>query len=238
MDIHVLVLTAAAVFAGAFVQGLSGLGFPLVASPVLTQIIPGTGAVGLVNALSVVQNIWLIARTRSPIAWRILAGMAPGLVVGIGIGWVIVRAADPRIFPLIVAVSATASILWLLTAHRFTGAGASAVSTVWGGAVNTVAGVGGPPLASYLVTRGLDFASYVRSLQMVFAIIDIISLPILGVAAPSPVALALWLGAMLVGSLIGEAMRHRLTQQRAQAIGKGVILLVCVVALVRAITLV
>ena len=235
MDSATLILIAAVVFAGAFVQGLSVLGFPFVASPVVTQIIPGTGAVGLVNALSIVQNLWLIIRTRGPIAWPVLARMAPGLLVGIGIGWAIVAFVDPRVFPVIVAVSAMASIIWLLTAHRFRGAGASIVSTVWGGAVNTVAGVGGPPIASYLVTRGLAFSGYVRTLQFTFAVIDIVSLPILGVAAPSLGALAIWLLAMLIGSLLGEALRQRLPQQRAQAIGKAVILVVCVVALIRSI---
>lgn len=238
MDAIALALTACVVCAGAFVQGMAGLGFPLVASPVVTQIIPGTGAVGLVNALSITQNAWLIARTKGPVAWRLLVGMAPGLAVGIGLGWLIVAHANPQIFPVIVAVSATASILWLLSAHRFTGASASVVSTVWGGVVNTVAGVGGPPLASYLISRDISFASYVRTLQVAFAVIDLISLPILGVAAPSPLALLAWLGAMLVGSLLGERLRHRLAPHRAQVIGKAVILAVCLTALVRSLTLI
>jgi hypothetical protein len=39
------------------VQGLTGLGFALVSAPIVTQLVSGTGGVGLVNALSIVLSI-------------------------------------------------------------------------------------------------------------------------------------------------------------------------------------
>ena len=235
MDAVTVLLISGVVFAGAFVQGISGLGFPLVAAPVVTQIVPGTGAVGLVNALSIVQNIWLIARTDGSIAWRLLLRMAPGLLLGIALGWALLRVIDDRTLPLIVAVSATASVVWLLTAQRIRGITADSIASVWGGLVNTIAGVGGPPIASFLVTRGLTFATYVRTLQVTFAIIDLISLPILGVYAPSLTAVAAWIGALFVGSVIGEWSRKRLTESSARLLGKAMIITVCLVALTRSL---
>lgn len=223
------------VAAGAFVQGISGLGFPLVTSPVVTQIVPGTGAVGLVNALSIIQNIWLIARTDGSIAWRVLLRMAPGLAIGIVLGWALLRIIDDDTLPLIVAISATASVIWLLYAKRLRGLFADSIAATWGGAVNTVAGVGGPPIASFLITRGLTFTTYVRTLQVTFAVIDLISLPILGVYAPSIGAVGAWISCLFVGSIAGEWFRKRMSDAAAQKLGKTVIITVCLVALSRSL---
>lgn len=235
MDTGTVALIALAVAAGALVQGLSGLGFALVSAPVVTQMVSGTGGVGLVNALSIVQNLWLIARTEGRIAWSTIGRLVPGLVIGVGLGWWILRTADPRLYDLIVAVSASGSVAWLLLAGRFRGRLAALVSAVWGGLVNTVAGVGGPPIAAYLVTRGLDFSAYVRTLQVVFAMLSLVSLPLLGVALPSLAAAAVWVIALLAGSAVGELLRRHLAEPTAQRVGRIVIVLVCAVALVRSI---
>lgn len=235
MDSGTILFIALAVFAGAFVQGVSGLGFPLVVAPVVTQIVPDTGAVGLVNALSIVQNLWLIARTQGTVAWRVLFRMTPGLALGVALGWAILQVLNQEFFPVIVAVSATASVLWLLFAKRFSGIVIDTLSSTWGGTVNTIAGVGGPPIASFLVTRGLSFSSYVRTLQVTFAVIDVISLPILGVYAPSATAIGIWIFVLFIGSICGELFRRRLSENQAQTLGKSVIIVVCIVALVRSL---
>jgi hypothetical protein len=90
-----VVLMAIAVAAGGLVQGLTGLGFALVSAPIVTQLVSGTGGVGLVNALSIVQNIWLIARTEGTIAWGEIRRMLPGLAIGVLLGWLVLGTSDP-----------------------------------------------------------------------------------------------------------------------------------------------
>ncbi len=235
MDTGMVTLVAVSVAAGALVQAMSGLGFALVSAPVVAQVVPGSGGIGLVNALSIVQNAWLIGRTDAPIAWRELRRMVPGLVAGVLLGWLMLRLADPRSYAVLVAVSAAASIVWLLLAERVTGAVAGLLSAVWGATVTTVAGVGGPPLAAYLVTRGLDVASYVRTLQVLFAALSLVSLPLLGVSIPSLGAVVIWVGALILGSLAGELIRRHLRQEAAERIAKVVIVVVCLIALTRSL---
>ncbi|MDP1877691.1 MAG: TSUP family transporter [Actinomycetota bacterium] len=229
------VLVTVAVAVGAFVQGLTGLGFALVAAPVVSQVVPGTSGIGLVNALSIVQNGWLVARTDAAIAWRVVARMVPGLAAGVLLGWIVLRTTGPAVFPVIVAASACASVAWLLLADRFRGAVAGVISAVWGGLVNTVAGVGGPPIAAYLVTRGLPFGEYLRTLQVVFALLSVVSLPLLGVSFPSLGWLAAWLVALVVGSVAGELLRARFDESLTQRVGKSAIVVVCVAALIRSV---
>jgi uncharacterized membrane protein YfcA len=228
-------LIAIAVAGGGLVQGLSGLGFALVAAPMVTQLVSGTAGVGLVNALSIVQNGWLIARTDGRIAWAQLRRMLPGLAIGVLLGWLVLRRAAPSAYPVIVAASACGSVAWLLLAGRFRGAAAGVLSAVWGAVVNTVAGVGGPPIAAYLVTRGLDFSSYVRTLQVVFAALSLVSLPMLGVEVPSASALAIWIAALIAGSAVGELLRRHLDESLAQRVGRITIVVVCIVALARSL---
>jgi uncharacterized protein len=237
MDTGTVVLVAIAVAAGGLVQGLSGLGFALVSAPVISQVVPGTAGIGLVNALSIVQNLWLIARTDGRLAWREVRRMLPGLAIGVALGWLVLQVSSPALFDVIVAASACGSVAWLLLAGRFTGPAAGVVSGVWGGAVNTVSGVGGPPIAAYLVTRRLDPASYVRTLQVVFAVLSLVSLPLLGVYVPSFGAVVVWVLALTAGSVAGELTRHRVSAATAQRIARAAIVTVCVAALVRSLLL-
>jgi uncharacterized membrane protein YfcA len=161
--------------------------------------------------------------------------MVPGLVIGVLLGWWILVTADPRTYDLIVATSACASVVWLLLADRVRGPVAGVLSAVWGGLVNTVAGVGGPPIAAYLVTRGLDFSRYLRTLQVVFAALSLVSLPLLGVSLPSVAAVIVWLAALVLGSVSGELLRSRISESSAQRVGRTTIVVVCVAALVRAL---
>ena len=237
MDTGTIVLVAIAVAGGGLVQGLSGLGFALVSAPVISQVVPGTAGIGLVNALSIVQNLWLIARTDGRLAWLEVRRMLPGLVIGVGLGWLVLRVMSAAMFDVIVAASACGSVVWLLLAGRFHGRAAGLVSGVWGGAVNTVSGVGGPPIAAYLVTRGLDPGSYLRTLQVVFAVLSLVSLPLLGVYVPSFLAVVVWILALTAGSVGGELLRHRLSERSAQRIARTAIVVVCGVALLRSLWL-
>jgi uncharacterized membrane protein YfcA len=235
VDTGTVALIALAVAGGGLVQGLTGLGFALVCAPVVTQLVTGTGGVGLVNALSIVQNIWLIARTEGRIAWDEIRRMLPGLAIGVVIGWLVLRTSDPALYDVIVAVSACGSVGWLLLAGRFRGPLAGLLSAAWGGVVNTVAGVGGPPIAAYLVTRGLSFPSYLRTLQVVFATLSLVSLPMLGIIIPSAWAILAWAIALIAGSAIGELLRHRFDDATTQRIGRTAIVVVCVAALIRSL---
>ncbi len=235
MDTGTVALIAIAVAAGGLVQGLTGLGFALVSAPVVAQLVTGTGGIGLVNALSIVQNVWLIARTEGRIAWTEIRRMLPGLAVGVLLGWLVLQTSDPTMYDVIVAASACGSVVWLLFAGRFTGWAAGILSAVWGGAVNTIAAVGGPPIAAYLVTRGLDFSSYLRTLQVVFAVLSLVSLPMLGVTVPSVGAVVVWLAALIAGSAVGEVLRHRFSERTTQRVGRGAIVVVCVAALIRSL---
>ena len=97
-----LLILAGAVLLGAVVQGLSGLGFPLVASPAATQLIPGSAAIGLVNLLALVQNIWQVWRDQGEIRWKIIRRLGPGMILGVVVGVLPLYLLDDELRPFVV----------------------------------------------------------------------------------------------------------------------------------------
>ena len=74
---HEELVIAIAILASAYVQGLSGVGFSLIAAPAIAQAIPGAAAIGLVNFLALRQNSFRL--------WKEEGGW--GKCGGRGAGW-------------------------------------------------------------------------------------------------------------------------------------------------------
>jgi uncharacterized membrane protein YfcA len=103
-------LLALAVLLSAWVQGFSGLGFSLIAAPVLTQVIPGSSGIGLVNTLALAQNAWQVSREEGVIHWSVLKRMGPGLLGGVLLGVLALMLLPDRLRPLVVALSSLLSM--------------------------------------------------------------------------------------------------------------------------------
>ncbi|MFM7598250.1 MAG: hypothetical protein ACKO70_07745, partial [Actinomycetota bacterium] len=155
----------------------------------------------------------------------------PALAVGVLIGFGMVRLIPVALMPILVALSALLSLVSLIAWRAGSGVVAGATAGVWSGAINTYAGVGGPPVASYLIRQGWPHADFVRTLQLVFIGIDIVSLPILGLPALPWWFYAVALGCLLFGTGVGALLRRRLTQEHAMRMSRIVIAVSAVVSL-------
>ena len=227
-----IALIEAALLLAATVQGASGLGFNLTSAPLVNAIMPGPASVGLINLFALLQNAWLVIRERGRIRWRVFRIMGPALAVGVGIGFAMVRLIPDAAMPILVAVSALGSLVTLIAWRATPGPAEGAIAGVWSGAINTYAGVGGPPVASYLISQGWPHGDFLRTMQVVFIGIDIVSLPILGLPALPWWFYAIGVGCLLAGTAIGSLLRHRLTQRKAVLLSRTVIAIAAVVSLV------
>lgn len=231
MDIRGLALIEAAIFLGAVVQGSSGLGFNLTAAPIVNAIMPGPQSVGLINLCALLQNGWLLTREKGRIRWDAFKVLGPALAVGVVIGFGMVRLIPDAVMPILVALSALLSLVTLIAWRSGSGVVAGATAGVWSGAINTYAGVGGPPVASYLISQGWPHGDFLRTLQLVFIGIDIVSLPILGLPALPWWFYAIAVGCLIAGTFAGGLLRHRLTQEQAVRLSRTVIAIAAVVSL-------
>jgi uncharacterized protein len=131
-----------------------------------------------------------------------------------------------------VSVSAIASIITLVRWRSGSGLRAGITAGVWSGAINTYAGVGGPPLATYFISQKWLHGDFLRTLQVAFIGIDFVSLPILGLPA-----LPWWfylggVACIVIGTSTGSQLRRRLSERQATMFSRGVIATAAVVSLV------
>lgn len=232
MDTSGLILVESAIFLGAVVQGTSGLGFNLTAAPIVNALMPGPSSVGLINLFALLQNAWLLFREKGKIRWRVFRILGPSLGVGVLIGFGLLRLIPEALMPLLVAVSALASLLTLITWRSGSGGFAGAVAGIWSGAINTYAGVGGPPVASYLISQRWPQGDFLRTLQLVFIGIDLVSLPLLGLPALPWWFYAIAVGCLLLGTSVGALLRRRFTQSQSVLISKVVIAVSCTLSII------
>lgn len=211
------------VMLGAFVQGASGLGFALVAAPVMSQIFVGAPGIGLVVALGTLQALLITARTKATIRYDVLRQITPLLAIGTVVGLALNVIGVDRVRTPIVLVSAITSVAWLIAEPRVRIGGVQHVLPVWGGVVNAMSGVGGPPISSFLIRRISDHESFIRTQQLAFAAINLIAIPSLGIAMPSVGFAVFALGALAGGSLLGTRMRVTMGPALGRRIAFGAI---------------
>ncbi len=231
MDVRALALTEAAIFLGAIVQGTSGLGFNLTAAPIVNALMPGPQSVGLINLYALLQNTLLVFREKGQIRWEAFRILGPSLAVGVILGFVMVRFIPDSVMPILVALSALASLVTLMAWRAGPSPASGITAGVWSGAINTYAGVGGPPVASYLISQGWAHADFLRTLQVVFIGIDLVSLPILGLPSLPLWFYAIGLACLVAGNQIGSRLRQRLTQDQAVLLSRAVIAAAALVSL-------
>ena len=233
VETSALAVILGAVLLASIVQGSSGLGFNLTSAPIIATVLPGSSAVGMVNLFALLQNAWLVTRERGRIRWTAFRVLGPSLAAGVIIGFLMVRLIPSAAVPILVALSALGSLAALLLWRAGTGRASGVLAGVWSGAINTYAGVGGPPVASYLIGQGWSHGDMVRTMQVVFIGIDIVSLPILGLPRLPWWFYGLAVMAIIAGSAMGRAVRGRLTHEAAVRLSQVVIAVAATASLIR-----
>lgn len=220
MTTGALVLLAAAVFAGSATQRITGLGFALVASPFLVLITDPRQGVLLSNLLSLITNLVVLAMVwRAVNVRRALALAIPALVM-VPVGAYVAAHVGNHVLYIgvgslvLVALVATVASRRL---HLQPGPATTITAGAASGFMNVTAGVGGPAITIYAVTTRWEHAEFVATVQLYFALLNAGSLAFKGgfprIGAP---ALAVALGALAVGTLVGQRLNRKVPVHRAR----------------------
>ncbi|MGH9139253.1 MAG: sulfite exporter TauE/SafE family protein [Acidimicrobiales bacterium] len=221
-EIAALCVTIAVV--GAAVQGAIGLGFGLLASPLLalidTEFIPGAILVAILP-LSATVAIASVADVDRRGAGLALAGRVPGVIAGAAVAAVVSGRALAIALAAVVLIGVALSI-WLpavrTTARLTVGAG------VVSGFMGTATGVGGPPVA--LLWQRTDAAAVRATLSAYFApgvVLSMIALTVAGDFTARQWRLGmLLLPGVLVGLVASRWLRRHVDGPRFRPILLGV----------------
>jgi uncharacterized membrane protein YfcA len=215
----------AATFVMAMAKGAFGGGLAIIGIPILALAAPPLDAAIIVAPLITFMDVFAVGAF-GPKHWSIpdLKWLLPALVVGIGLGWLMFVAVDSRWVTLVISV-----VTLGFTAHYFlkgrsappanapTSPPLAIAAGLASGFTTFVAHAGGPPIAMYLLRRGLDKTKFAATNVAVFMagnLVKLIPYAILGLSRPHALWAALALSPIVpVGVYAGRALHDRLTRE-------------------------
>jgi uncharacterized membrane protein YfcA len=215
-------------FAGAFLicfmKGAFGGGFSIVGIPLLSLVMDPVTAGGLLAPLFIAMDLFAL-RYWKPSTWSRpdLKLLLPGLVVGIGLGYVLFRVLDHRAVAIVMALVTLIFVaLWFVGGSEVTIQPRSTPKAVAAGLASgittMVAHSGGPPLAMYLLPLGLSKELYAGTTSLFFTVGNAIkAVPWLLLVKPGHnvwIVMAICLFAIPAGVWLGWRLHARLDQRQ------------------------
>jgi uncharacterized membrane protein YfcA len=174
LSIGTILIALLGVFFIAFMKGAFGGGFAIIGIPMLSIAMDPLTAGALLAPLFIVMDIFAL-RYWNPSTWskQDLAILVPSLAVGIGFGFLALRAIDPRAVAVVMAlITLSFTALWFLSGGQVSvrprSAAKAIVAGVSSGVTTMVAHSGGPPLAIYLLPLGMAKEIYAGTTSLFF----------------------------------------------------------------------
>lgn len=205
---------------GAFGGGAASLGVPM-----LSFVIDPIGAAIIIAPLVFAMDMFTL-RAFGPSSWSRpdLRVLLPGLLVGLGLGWLMLARLDARWVGFSIGlVSLAFALHWFWRRARKTAVAVRPVEPALGvlaglasGFTTFIAHAGGPPVAMYLIRRGLDKRLFVGTNTAFFTLGNLLKLGPFGLlmaSRPDTAAAALMLAPVIPLSVrAGIALHQRLNQ--------------------------
>jgi uncharacterized protein len=171
-----ILIAFAGVFLICFMKGAFGGGFSIVGIPLLSIVMDPVTAGGLLAPLFIAMDLFAL-RYWKPSTWskRDLALLLPGLVIGIGFGYLLFRVLDHRAVAIVMAVITLVFVgLWFFGGSqesiRPRSSPKAVAAGLASGVTTMVAHSGGPPLAMYLLPLGLGKEVYAGTTSLFFTV--------------------------------------------------------------------
>lgn len=224
LSVATVLVAFAGVFLIGFMRGAFGGGFAIIGIPLLSLVMDPVTAGGLLAPLFIAMDLFAL-RYWKPSTWSRpdLALLLPGLVIGIGVGYLLFRVLDHRIIAILMAAITLIFVgLWFVAGGKVTIRPRSQPKAVTAGLASgittMVAHSGGPPLAMYLLPLGLSKDIYAGTTSLFFTVGNAIkAVPWLMLVKPSTdmwVLMAICLLAIPGGVWLGWRLHGKLDQRQ------------------------
>ncbi len=165
-----LILTMTGVLAAALLRGFTGFGFGLAAVPLLSVALPPAQVVPLVVTLQVIVGLGGLRQATGGCDWGAVRLLAPGLVLGVPVGLLILTELAPNLVRLVIGLIIALSVVLLYRGARLPPKPSRLLTGCVGlasGIISGLASMGGPPIIVYLMALGHS-AHRVRATAMVY----------------------------------------------------------------------
>jgi uncharacterized membrane protein YfcA len=213
-----LVVVAAVLAAAGAVQGAAGFGFGLVAVSVLGGVLPLKQASVMLVLASLSMNVYIFVRLRGHFAFRRMAWMLVGAVIGVPVGVrLLVEADEPllrRLLGVVLLLTVAQRFVPWIRKKRWHPVWIGGPCGLFSGALSGAFATGGPPAVAYVQSQGFDRFRYAASVQVPLAVAAAVRVGCLGAAGlftPQLLAVsALGAGCAVGGSWLGLHALKRL----------------------------
>lgn len=214
-----LVLVAAAVLVGAGTQRITGMGFALMASPLLVLVLGVDDGVATSQALTLIASVVVLFSLWRSVEWGKAGLLTLASLVGIAPGvWLTTQLSAPVLSILIGVLVIVALVAVMANEHArvFTGTTGGAAAGSLSGFMNVTAGVGGPPIVLYQLSTNWAHGPYVATVQVYFIGLNVASLAAGGAPGLDTATWTAVIGALLAGLLLGDRLARRVTDSQAR----------------------
>ncbi|MDQ6896035.1 MAG: TSUP family transporter [Actinomycetota bacterium] len=234
-----LVVLPLGVLVGALTQRITGVGFALVAAPLLVLVGGPFQGILLANLLgSIVAAVVLLSSWRD-VDWRkaVLLGIPALIAVPIG-AWV-ARTLPPA--PLLVLVGllvviALTAVLLSERARVLRGPGGAVAAGAASGFMNVTAGVGGPAIVLYAVSTAWEHRRFLATFQAYTVVVSVASMLAKGgLPLVSSAQLLLCLAGLAAGLAGGQVLSGRVDHESARRLAIGLALVSAVATVLKGV---
>ncbi|CAH2405789.1 sulfite exporter TauE/SafE family protein [Mesorhizobium escarrei] len=219
-----ILVAFAGVFLISFMRGAFGGGFAIVGIPLLSTVMDPVAAGGLLAPLFIAMDL-IALRYWKPSTWSKpdLVLLLPGLVTGVGLGYLLFRFLDHRAIAMMMATITLIFVgLWFVGGAQVTIRPRSKPKAIAAGLASgittMVAHSGGPPLAMYLLPLGLSKEVYAGTTSLFFTVGNAIkAVPWLLLVKPAGnvwILIAVCLLTIPFGVWLGWRLHGRLDQRQ------------------------
>lgn len=216
---YMMIMLACAVFLGAAVQRVTGLGFALLASPLLVLLAGPFQGVLLANLLAlIVASTVMVTSWRDADRKKILF-FVPAGIAGVLPGTLAARTLAPSALQVVVGLIVLCGLGAAILSKRLrfeprpsNTLGAGLLS----GFMTATAGVGGPALTVYAVATRWEQRTFAATSQFCFAAQAITSLSLKGLPDLPGHQLLVLIAFLVAGLVLGHLTAHRIPAARAR----------------------
>lgn len=219
-------LVLVAVLVGALSQRVAGMGFALVASPVLVLAMGPFDGVLVANLCGALSSAILLTRVWSRIEWRRFVGLAIPAVLAVVPGALIaatlpVHALEVTIGVLIL-IALSLSLIASRAGFEARGPVPVAIAGTASGLMSAISATSGPPISVYAIASRWPQRSFAATMQPYFVVVGLTSLVVkVGFDGWRTPALEWWqwaeiVAALLIALVVGEFVHHRVSERAAR----------------------
>jgi uncharacterized membrane protein YfcA len=234
-----LLSLALIVVIAAFIRAISGFGFALVATPLMTLVIDPKNAVIISFLLGMAAGLMVLSQVRRHVDTRKVFYLGLGAVPGIVLGTYVLISLSSNTIKLWIAIVVLVSTIPMLLGRsiHFTHDKIGCLCTgMVGGVLSASTSMGGPPVVLYLLNQGLPKEKFVATITtyfMVTGVVSLISLSIAGVMTGEALMYAvLMLPVTYLGSYLGVRVLPLINARLFKIMTTGIVIVTALIVII------